>query len=625
MIRGTLSWRYSFAIVFGLLAAPLSMAASTAMTFSPQSQEHSWALGVLDRDLPSDWSGSNFLVLEMRASSPQPFELRLFTPGGTRRVKIFPFSGVWIRAAIPLMYLNQAQHTGHDLASMWNKPRDTFWLNLVSGAGSLGNVQAIGFAMPWPIGRPTLEIRSIRLASDDPGDAVLEPGPLVDQFGQWVHDDWPGKAASLDDLHKRWKEEDAQLTPGNFDFDSFGGYAHTQARPTGFFRVEQVYGRWWFVDPEGHLFLSMGADVVSPYQETRITGREGMFALVPPPSALPPPRWPGDVPGVSYFSLNLGRRFGSDWQNKWADMTLRRMSAWGLNTLGNWSVPFAPQRPVPYVKMLQLGLEHTLMGLPDVYAQQFSQGVERAADQQCTPNKSDKYLLGYFLGNELPFSGREVELTEQLQKGADTPMKQKLVAYLAQADTPEQRKKFVFETLDRFVQIVCDAVRRHDPNHLILGLRFGNATSVPVLEACRRFDVFSLNSYSIDADPKRVELAYQITGRPILIGEFHFGTPGRGMAGGVVPVKDQEQRGVAYQYYVENAIAHPAIIGAHWFEWADEPNTSRFDGENYNIGLVDVTDTPYPQMVAAMVRTHQRLFDVHVGKQSPVSVLPRVN
>jgi hypothetical protein len=624
MIRGTLSWQYPLAVFFGLLAAPLSMAASTAMTFSPDSQEHTWAPSILDRDLPSDWSGSNFLVLELRASSPQPFELRLFTPDGTRRLKIFPFSGVWIRAAIPLMYLSQTQHTGHDLASMWNKPRDTFWLNLVSGGGSLKNVQAIGFAMPWPIGRPTLEIRSIHLSTDDPGDAVLDPGPLVDQFGQWVRDDWPGKAASLDDLHSRWDAEEAQLHPGNFDFDSFGGYAHTQARSTGFFRVEQVDGRWWFVDPQGHLFLSMGADVVSPYQETRITGREGMFALVPPAGALKP-RWPGDVPGVSYFSLNLGRRFGADWQSKWADMTLRRMSAWGLNTLGNWSVPFPAQRPAPYVTMLQLGLEHSLMGLPDVYAPEFIQSVERAADQQCSPRKSDKYLLGYFLGNELPFSGREVELTEQIQKGADAPMKQKLATYLAQADTPEQRKKFVYDTLDKFVQIVCDAVRRHDPNHLILGLRFGSATAAPILAACRRFDVFSLNSYSINADPQRIDLAYQITGRPILIGEFHFGTPGRGLAGGVVAVKDQEQRGVAYQYYVENAIAHPAVIGAHWFQWADEPNTSRFDGENYNIGLVDVTDTPYPQMVAAMVRTHQRLFDVHVGKQSPVSLLPLVN
>lgn len=600
------------------------MAAPLAISFSPDSPEQKWALASLDAALASDWSAANFLVLEMKASSPQPFELRIFTPQGARIARIFPFSGVWIRAAVPLIYFNQAQRGGHDLASMWNKPRDTFWMNLIGSGGPLNQVEAIGFAMPWPIGKPTLQIRAIRLASADPGDALLDSGPLVDQFGQWVHDDWPGKAASLDDLRHRWAQEDAQLKPGNFDFDSFGGYAHTQTKATGFFRVEQVDGRWWFVDPIGHLFLSMGANVVAPYQETRFNGRESMFALLPPPGALPS-RGPGDVPGVSYISLNVGRRFGSDWQNQWADMTLRRMNAWGLNTLGNWSASFAPPRSAPYVTMLHFGLERALLGLPDVYDPKFAQDVDRAADQQCTPRRSDKYLLGYFLGNEPPFPGHEVELTQQILAGGETPMKRELLAYLSGADTPQRRKEFVYATFAKFVEIVSDAVYRHDANHLNLGLRFGSATPAPMVQACKRCDVFSLNSYSIVPDPQRIDLAYQITGRPILIGEFHFGTPGRGMAGGVVPVRDQEQRGIAYQYYVENAIAHPAVIGAHWFQWYDEPNTSRFDGENYNIGLVDVTDTPYPQLVQAMARTHQRLLDVHAGKQPAVTTMPRVN
>jgi hypothetical protein len=88
--------------------------------------------------------------------------------------------------------------------------------------------------------------------------------------------------------------------------------------------------------------------------------------------------------------------------------------------------------------------------------------------------------------------------------------------------------------------------------------------------------------------------------------------------------KDQEERGVAYRYYVENAAAIPALIGVHWFEWTDEPNTGRNDGENYNIGMVDVTDRPYAELVEAMKATHRRLLAVHSGKEPPVTRRPLV-
>jgi hypothetical protein len=97
-----------------------------------------------------------------------------------------------------------------------------------------------------------------------------------------------------------------------------------------------------------------------------------------------------------------------------------------------------------------------------------------------------------------------------------------------------------------------------------------------------------------------------------------MGTPGRGMSAGLVTVRDQAQRGVAYRYYVENAFAMPALIGAHWFQWVDEANTGRADGENYNIGFIDVTDRPYQELVDAAKQTHQRMFAVHSGSERPV-------
>ena len=71
---------------------------------------------------------------------------------------------------------------------------------------------------------------------------------------------------------------------------------------------------------------------------------------------------------------------------------------------------------------------------------------------------------------------------------------------------------------------------------------------------------------------------------------------------------------------MEQAAAHPAFIGTSWFQWNDQPNTGRMDGENYNIGLVDVTDRPYAELIAAMKTTHRRLLAVHGGKGVPFDI-----
>jgi hypothetical protein len=98
------------------------------------------------------------------------------------------------------------------------------------------------------------------------------------------------------------------------------------------------------------------------------------------------------------------------------------------------------------------------------------------------------------------------------------------------------------------------------------------------------------------------------------VGEFHFGEIARGMSGALISVRSQSERGRAYRHYVEHAARHPAVVGLHWFQWADEPVTGRFDGENYNIGLVDVTDRPYEAMIAEMQKTNTGIYSLRRGE-----------
>jgi hypothetical protein len=96
----------------------------------------------------------------------------------------------------------------------------------------------------------------------------------------------------------------------------------------------------------------------------------------------------------------------------------------------------------------------------------------------------------------------------------------------------------------------------------------------------------------------------------LIIGEFHFGALDRGMFHtGLVPVATQQARAEAYKAYVLSALRHPQFVGCHWFQYCDEPATGRaWDEENYQIGFVDVADTPYAETIAASREVGDELY-----------------
>jgi hypothetical protein len=628
------------ALVLSLASTAATAAAAVAETPAPvralpatitfdsarAADETRIALADLAPGFPRDWSGYKALVLEVRASSPQRIHLRVHThavPGGaarSSRVLFHPYPGVWVRAAIPVALLAEPPATGHDMAAVGNRSRVGYFLGLWGPFVPLTDVEAIGFEMERPVGSPTLEVRAIRLEKTSPGDAVLDGLPLVDGLGQYVHADGPGKARSVDDLRAAWREEDQALAPGDYGFCRYGGFAETKAEATGFFRVEKRDGRSWFADPDGHLFLSLGVDVIRPEMVTPAAGREAFFRERPPATLLPMRERGGDR-GLSFFTWNLARRFGESWLGAWIDHTTRRMDAWGLNTVANWSDErLWDTKRKPYVVPLESWItDVSYLGLPDVHSEAFAKEVDVRAAKQCAPRRDDPWLLGYFVANEPPFPQKELQTVELILGGPASATRAALVKWLAAGDTEERRKEFVGDAFERYVEITSAAVKRHDPNHLNLGMRSGGSPTEAEIRAAEAFDVYSVNIYDEEVPAARVRRIAELTGKPVLIGEFHFGTPGRGMAASLVQVRDAAERGRAYRFYVENAFAMPELIGTHYFQWADQPSTGRFDGENYNIGLVDVTDRPYAHLVAALRESHRRVLRVHRGELAPTA------
>lgn len=535
-----------------------------------------WPLNHLNPDLPADWSKYNFLVLEFRATSPQRFELELHTPQKVISKRVHPFQNALVRAAIPLKYFSSPASGGTDLASLTNKLGGSYFTSIeFGGYGPLNDVNAIGVTMRDPVGKPELEIRSVTLAKESPGDAVLEPKLLVDEFGQWIPDEWPGKAKSIADLKKSWDEEDQSLGKNPVpDRDRFGGFAKTQAKATGFFRVEKIDGVWWFVDPEGHFFFSNGANGISVASATRITGRDSIFTSLPPARLAPTmpadnaasqPAGPAPV-NASFYTWNLERRYGQEqWRTKWAALTARRMADWGVNTFygGDQNLMDAEPRQPYVVTIRKWQTGQAWLGMPDVYAADFEQRVNAIAAGACDRYKNDPFLLGYFIGNEPSWPNREGALADMILAAPETGIQRELKKWLDEnGDTIESRRSFALHAFERYLTVIIAAVKKHDPNHLNLGIRFGGSPPPEVIRMGRLFDVYSHNIYQPSPDPQRIQKYADLTGRPILIGEFHMGVPGRGMSAGLVLASSQAEKAFLYRCYVENAAANPAVIGA---------------------------------------------------------------
>jgi hypothetical protein len=624
-------------VLLGLSAMSPGFAAPQKAVFATDVSTVTWPLSAIDPELPTDWTEAGFLVVEFRSSTSQRFELGLVSDEGNVSKRIHPFANVWVRASIPLGFYRKGLGDADELASTVNQPRSSYWINIEAGGHApVKTVRALSVTMRYPARAATVEIRKVSLSKTDAGDAILDGAePLVDDFGQYRHVDWAGKAASLPTLKREWAQENRSLSPpSSVPPCRHGGYAAGRRKATGFFRVERIGDRWWFVDPEGCRFWSAGVNGAGDAPpRTEILGRSRSFASIPTAAQIPRP---GQAPDplrdpVSFYAANLQRRFGGTWQAPSAQLTSRRMRAWGLNTAYgtalNDALPRGSSLRQPYVYPLR-GWQHiegAIMGMPDVYSAAFASRVDREAAQQLAPRKDDPWMIGYFIGNEPPWPAREGQLVDLVLAGPASELKNRFKAELARGDTPAARKAMVHAAFTRYLEVVNAAVRRHDPNHLHLGIRFGGTPPDDVIALARGFDVYSMNKYRWAPPKEFIDRCHAITKLPILIGEFHFGVPERGLAPGLVQAMNQTERGVAYSYYVEHAAAHPAILGAHWYQWIDQPVTGRRDGENYNIGWIDVTDRPYPELAAAAKATHAKLEALHTGALAPTTRRPRAS
>ncbi len=509
-----------------------------------------------------------------------------------------------------------------------------------------------------PYFHPKYKISSIFISTEKPRPYPPIDKPIIDKFGQWKFKDWKGKINSEEKLISKELELKNNVEAAEFpeDWSKYGGWKAKKFKATGYFRTKYDGKRWWLVDPDGYVFLSVGVDCIRKGSPGPVDGIEDLFDWLPnlndTLSLGFSQKWRSGK-NMDFYKSNMMRVFGKDWANDWERITAGLMKKFRINTVGNWSdLDFAKKMHLPYVLPMQdFPSTEVLLyrDFPDVFSKEYQLNSEKFASQ-LNEYKDDPYMIGFFLRNEPQWAfGYHNLAYEMFGTNQQSDTKIEFVNWISEKyhgdikdlnknwqldlknfgdlksitfkDYPSEKADsdfYDFSTImvKRYVDIPCDEVKKVDKHHLNLGMRYAWLSSDLLYKAGERFDVFSINGYGIDP-PSTVEIAKK-SGKPVMIGEFHHGAVDRGLpATGIIGVLSQQDRADAYRNYIEQGFARPELIGMHYFQWIDQPFYGRFDGENYNIGIVDITNQPYPELTGAMTITNQRIYEVGSGNVKP--------
>jgi hypothetical protein len=361
------------------------------------------------------------------------------------------------------------------------------------------------------------------------------------------------------------------------DRDSYGATRHIRSTGTGFFRVERIDGRWWFVSPEGHGFISMGINHLD------------LAAL----------KYPDNV-------HIFRERYQSDTETFIRKGISEPLRNWGFNTIG-WTqecvggVWMDPKRPLrhshewTYHQFKVAGLPYVYNFVfaeierfnfasyyPDLFDEDFENWADYLARSVCVDMAQEPLLLGYA---DVPVpdftSGRQGSWSEglDLDKGADLRELQRRVR--------------------RYFEVTTEAIRRYDRNHLFFGPRFRPGLETPdwlIKMAGEYFDVLLCNNFvpleKFSSGPDRW---HEIAGRPVLIADMAFLAPTTLLKfppGAPAYVPDQAARGEAYVQFNRAVLQRPYILGQHWCAFIE--NRAR------KSGIKNYLDEPYWECVNRM-------------------------
>lgn len=355
---------------------------------------------------------------------------------------------------------------------------------------------------------------------------------------------------------------------------------------TGFFRVEKIDGRWWFIDPEGYLMYSYAkcnvrpSDSLEAYKEAfnAYGGRVG---------------WTNaqidyfDDLGYNSFGgwSFLSRQLNDDQTGFSEGLNLRQevLDSEKMKPFGS-IFPFGVviQYARPMGGVVGSGVETVRGGVLPVFNPDFEERCNELVKNFVTPWKDNPYIMGWWSDNEIN------EDSAMLDKALALDPQDEFFAYTHAAAwewlrertgkkdaglydvTDQLREEFREFVFDRYYMVMRKAFKTYAPNHLYLGTRhFQPAETSPgIFRAAERYcDVISVNLYR-HWTPDIVDTWAEYADRPVIITEWYARPEANvnmnALAGGFV-CKTSEDCGKFYQHFALRLLEAKNVVGFHFF------------------------------------------------------------
>ncbi|MDD3196011.1 MAG: hypothetical protein PHU68_09460 [Paludibacter sp.] len=397
--------------------------------------------------------------------------------------------------------------------------------------------------------------------------------------------------------------------------NNYGSNPSHRTTATGFFRTEKIDGRWYIIDPDGYTYIHKGVACVAP--GTSVKQKAAVTS-----------RW-GSNEAWSVYATNWMKAAGFTGSGAWSSVSLLRTKPEPVvySVIIN---PMSTYRTMHrgvvggYTNAGWQGYEHNIIRVFDPAFETYMENACRPLSQY----KDDKYLLGYFVDNELPWVNDALDRhlkflapTEpgyiaakgwlDARKGKDAGL----------ADiTQEDRNDFWDFYAGKFFSLAKTYITKYDPNHLFLGSRFNQRTEElanPYIFATagKYCDIISINHYR-EWEPitSRMSNWEKWSGKPFMITEFYTkgedtGLPNVSGAGWLV--KTQRDRGLFYQNFIIKLLKSNGCVGWDWFRYQDnDPEDLSTDQSNRdaNKGLIDSNYDDHHNAMEIIKATNYRVY-----------------
>ena len=435
----------------------------------------------------------------------------------------------------------------------------------------------------------------------------------------------------------------------------------------GFFGLAEKDGVHWFVDPNGHAYYSVGVEQVkysghfspalgySPYNRN-ILAKYGTVQKWSEATSARLREWGFNTASVMPYTIAPGG----------GEAFLDGVAVTMIANIGQSFVAYSDLSPI------------TINGFPNVFHPRWQEHCDAKAREFCSRFRDNPWILGYYIDNELDWHGSNCAaffihtnasgdgpleyglMLDILRKPADHSARIAFLDFLrkrhgdiaklnavwktnfAGFDAIEADEVFILGNpvpgshpdMREFLRIIADryygatssAIRKADPNHLILGTRFAGWSQDPVWEMCGKYcDVVSVNHYpfveldegTVNSAREMLQRVVKLCKRPILLSEWSFVSLDSGLPcqhGAGERFDTEAQRARAFQIYQSMMFETPFCIGSDYFMWADQPAggmQSASNPEDCSYGLVKENDEPYPLLVKAATEINRLAVPLH--------------